>query len=775
MSTGNQLQDYSTLLTESQDKLKLLNNLYFKGPINNPTLCKNEPILGGNAANNSTSNINMLLNLRNNDTPLDANVTKFIGTSTYNLTFAPYISLYTPSLSEGTPADYTPIQLTTDFTNTNSPGLSEINCLGLLNYNVNHFNTSNILNDTQVSNYPIYTFMQGLYTLYSLFEAKTWEAYKDNIKNQTPINLSIRIPTIVKVPTGTNTYYKVTTSNTRNAIEVTQDTLKKYTDYVSPTILTNIFESTTFNAFVARRLIYLWITLCNYLIATVYLKNNSSAIIIGPDYVTPLIKGIYNLFVQINNSVKYNSIEDVGTTDTDFDRDTDEINLEKTQLKAEIFKTCVNYINSENPQSRYDYLFETNGDAKTPLNEYYDVVLKSTNRIGKDKYPKLKAAASNPSAGLSHKNEILKGNNDSLYNNLNTLTFSITPPNTFLSTLSKDPTKTKTNEAQITFINQLYINNMHASAKALRMTSSSTGVFGDINNAIGNYIGRYTISQDNITNISSLLSKGKANLITIQNLLSGRLSIQKKQRIIEYIAIFIFAVFVIIAISLLVIKVEKKTKLYSCIGLVLFSLIHFLGIQVLLNSSIFMIQGNSSPVVESFALDVTTKAGTITSSGGINNYLQYYNISIINQVNVYLENTFTLVTLLETYKAYGNLNASLEKELSYYTNIVSQLNNAQSKVNKVYFSSYMNTIDVSALLHMFQILSIIVAAACTVYIITEEMPDPSIKKWIGGISTLLVIITFIIYILEIKKHVHTNPVKIYWSNPGLNTHNLLSM
>lgn len=766
---GKQLLDYSTLLTEAKDKLKLLNNLYFKSSENATTLCKNEPVLGGNFASiSSNSNIDMLLDLRNNDASLNTGVSSFIKTISYDSANAPYISLYTPSIAEGISSDYISYRLTTDtskfITNTNYAGLSEINCLTLLDYADNHFHTNNVLKETESSNYPIYTFMQGLYTLYSLFEAKTWEAYKDNIKNQTPNSLSIYIPTIVKISSITT----LTTSEEKNAIHITETNLEKYAAYVSSSILNTILESSTFNAFIARRLIYLWITLCNYLIATVYLKN-ASTIPNGFDFVTPLIKGIYNLFVQINNNVKYNSIEDVGNTDDDenFNSNQDEIGLEKTQLKAEIFKTCVNYINSENPQSRYDYLFGTNGDAKTPLNEYYDVVLKSPNKIGTDKYPKLKADANNPSTGLSYKNEILKGNDDSVYNKLNTLTFSITPPNTFLSTLTKD--RTKTNEAQITFINQSYINSMHTSAKALRMTSSSTGVFGDINNAIGNYIGRYATSQTNITDISSLLSKGKANLITIQNLLSGRLSIQKKQRIIEYIAIFIFAVFVITAISLLVIKVEKKTKLYSCIGLVLFSLIHFLGIQVLLNSSIFIIQGNSSPVVESFKIDVVRSAKDIAINTNRDTYLQYYNIGIINQVNVYLENTFTLVTLLETYKAYGNLNASLDKELAYYTNIVSQLNNAQSKVNKVYFSSYMNTIDISALLHMFQILSIIVAAACTVYIITEEMPDPSIKKWIAGVSFTLAIITFIIYILEIKKHVHTNPVKIYWSNPGVNT------
>jgi hypothetical protein len=178
------------------------------------------------------------------------------------------------------------------------------------------------------------------------------------------------------------------------------------------------------------------------------------------------------------------------------------------------------------------------------------------------------------------------------------------------------------------------------------------------------------------------------------------------------------------------------------------------------------VKGTAKPIVESFAPTIVSQKTVVDA-----NYLNYYNAAMMNNVSSYLDNTFTLVTLLETYRAYGNMNSSLQKEISYYTNTVSQLNNAQSKINNVYFASYINTIDTSALLQLFQILAIVLAASCTSYILTEDLQMQIITNWIIGVTCTLIIISFIIYLLEINKHVHTNPVKVYWDNPNQNTFN----
>ena len=140
----------------------------------------------------------------------------------------------------------------------------------------------------------------------------------------------------------------------------------------------------------------------------------------------------------------------------------------------------------------------------------------------------------------------------------------------------------------------------------------------------------------------------------------------------------------------------------------------------------------------------------------------------MHQVSEYLDNTFTLITLLESYKAYGNVNLSMERELNYYNNVVNQLSNAQSKINDIYFSSYINTIDVSALLHLFQILTIIIAATTTLFVLVEDVEDNSIRNWIASIAGIFAVFSFVVYLIEVNTRVRTNPVKIYWGDVDKN-------
>jgi hypothetical protein len=138
----------------------------------------------------------------------------------------------------------------------------------------------------------------------------------------------------------------------------------------------------------------------------------------------------------------------------------------------------------------------------------------------------------------------------------------------------------------------------------------------------------------------------------------------------------------------------------------------------------------------------------------------------MTEVSTYLDNTLLLTSLLDTNKAYNNMNLSMERELDYYNDIVLQLNNTQSKINKTYFSSYINTIDTSALLQLFQILTIIIAGTATTFVLTEDIDNSSLKNWIAGIAGTLSVFAFVIYMLEISSRVRTDPTKIYWAEPN---------
>jgi len=763
-------EDYSVIVREVIGKLTLINKLYFKSPVNSENNFLNFPIFGGpfygsdkksyeELTGTPVNNIQQLLSLNNYTT---AN-TKLNFIKTIQYSESSKINTYIPPLNDA-PTEYSPILIDSKNavninTIKNIGNINEINCLTLLDYSdtaKNIFTNKESVNILESStNNEIYNFMRGLYTLYNLFDANIWQAYLTNLEDNSLSFFSFKIPTIVKSSSGNTSTYSL--SVTTNATIIDNANLMTYLNYVDPTktLLATILESTTFNPFVARRIIYMWISICNYFISVVLLNNTTDST--KASNVAKLVQLTYSMIVQSNKSVSYNSIQNT-SINSNTNLSGEALDSEKYAVQLVMFQKSINYIktnaisNTINPYNNYAQLISNNYAI---LNADYISFINEKDNFNKYKYPILKKdygdANTNQSIIVTAVYNLLKGLNITSADSTNALFItnhqnSTTPTNNYSTVIRK-------------LTDLIYTNNTNA-----RSLGSSIGVFGDLNNAIGEYISFYSDTQDAVNNISKLLSTGKTNLTTIQTLLNGRLSIQKTQQIYEYIAIALFVIFGVMAISIMVIDMDKTKKLYGCIGLIIFSLLNFLGIQILLNSAVFIVTAPTKPLVESF-IDTRDPAIIASIPVGNANYINYYNISLLDQVSNYLDNTFTLVTLLETYKAYGNMNASMSKEVSYYNSVVSQLNNAQSKINNIYFASYINTIDVSALLQLFQILTIIIAAFTTGYVLTDSDNLLYIRSWINYTAGILTVFAMIIYLIEVNTRVRTNPSKVYWVSP----------
>jgi len=724
--------DFFTIQKEVTAKFSLLNDIYFKVNDDNNHSFKKEGILGGSDGyiigadsliNYSiNSNINQLYNLNNTGILLS----DFININTDSTNVYLYNS---PNSTNSYIGSYNSGTLLANVINlTDLTNISEINCLSLLS-------TPDSTSNPPVTRGSIYNFMQGLHTLYNLFEANTWQSYLDSIKNNTESAISFGIPYV-----NTNGAVRIGTTDGTDII-VNGTNLDTYVNYVSPTLLNTISFSTSFNPYVARRLIYIWILLCNYLIATKYLKivgegtdrNDTKA-----TNASNLIDKIYQLIVQANKNVinNDNPITDaaINANPNTYDSDkTAEETYEINGIKYSLFTWAIEQItqNANNVVSTMNTNYtDLKSNSNSRINSQYDTIKNQKNSANESIYPKILPA---------DKSTLV----DSVINGLDTI---------FMST----PAKTVT---QINSAIEIQRNSYNEALKIRSGHDIQVNVFGSINKAVGEYINTYDNNQTDINAISELLKTGKAELSTVKDLLNGRLSTQKTQRICEYVAITILILFALVSFSIILMDVDKKLKLFGCIGLILFALLHFLGIQMLLNSSIFILKAPSKPLIEKFAITATS----------IPSYLNYYNIEVMNQVSEYLDNTFTLVTLLESYKVYGNMNLSMDREIDYYNTIVSQLNNAQSKINNVYFSSYINTIDVSSLLHLFQILTIIIAATTTLFVLVEDFQDNSIRNWIASIAGIFAVLSFVVYLLEVNTRVRTNPVKVYWGDVDKNS------
>ena len=157
-----------------------------------------------------------------------------------------------------------------------------MNCLQLLDYSSDTF-TEKIIYDKKGApskdkttvlysskNNGVYNFMQGLYTLYNLFEASVWQSYVNSLKNNSFDMLQFNIPTIYR----NNNKNGVTLLKKNYAVTINGSNLKKYIDYVSPTLYETLkISANTINPFVARRILFMWIVLCNYFILTEFIRK----------------------------------------------------------------------------------------------------------------------------------------------------------------------------------------------------------------------------------------------------------------------------------------------------------------------------------------------------------------------------------------------------------------------------------------------------------------------------------------------------------------------
>jgi len=210
--------DFSTMKKEVIERLSYLNSVYLNSV--------QEPVFGGG-----------------ND---DMNILDLDGTSV-NAQFN-FVNIADAKISIFSNDLYTD----TSIININSYkqlNMSEINCLPLLDYtNLNNTNTVN--------------FICGLYTLYGILNANYYDKFVSNTKENIP-NLPLNIPVYDKITKKVK--FQDVSNNIVNNL-----------NYISSTLISNIVNTENFNAFIARRIVYLWILMYHFSISYNFYKQNTT-------------------------------------------------------------------------------------------------------------------------------------------------------------------------------------------------------------------------------------------------------------------------------------------------------------------------------------------------------------------------------------------------------------------------------------------------------------------------------------------------------------------
>ena len=290
----------------------------------------------------------------------------------------------------------------------------------------------------------------------------------------------------------------------------------------------------------------------------------------------------------------------------------------------------------------------------------------------------------------------------------------------------------------------------------LNVTDVQNGSFSQIVNAVQGRANTYNSNQIQITSLDSDVSTLKDNIATDRNNLQARLGYQAKVKIYQTAAIAMLIVISIGALCLFVLPLEYKQKITGGGTLIIIAVLTSIILQYQ-NSKTLLKEGFAGFSDNSGMDSLRTLAGDATAATAIAGY----NKQMGNECITYLNNTFVLVSSLDSYHLYGNITYAQSKELRAFGDTKTSLTMADTNLKDVYNISYMEQVRFSALMNLAISLSLIIAVTVTLILPLENYPY--VRKVILIIGGLFALISITLYILETTTRVHTKPKQIYWS------------
>lgn len=166
----------------------------------------------------------------------------------------------------------------------------------------------------------------------------------------------------------------------------------------------------------------------------------------------------------------------------------------------------------------------------------------------------------------------------------------------------------------------------------------------------------------------------------------------------------------------------------------------------------------TSYVGESFA-NFGSEEGFVAGSD-----LATYNEAMLEEAFAFLSNTDIIQNTFGAYKAYGNINAAASRELNFFNAVKDSVDNQGVKTKNASSITTLAYKEQTHRMYLLVSLGIIIALTVVAYIAFDESPLAQTRFVYAGI--FLSVIAFVLYVFEVNSHVHTDPKKYYWGNPG---------
>ena len=280
-------------------------------------------------------------------------------------------------------------------------------------------------------------------------------------------------------------------------------------------------------------------------------------------------------------------------------------------------------------------------------------------------------------------------------------------------------------------------------------------------------IGSFNQNISNIQNINGSIASQKDRLTTNQNTMKNVLTF--KSRINNFIisTAVILAVVIFISIYIELSSAQSGKYMGSAMILVL-TIVSYITIYYIYGNTIlefFTVKNKNRPDSEAFQ-----NPPTVSFPGGanstVNNTAVSSNILILKDAyqDMMSKNISTLIELssvLNYTTAYNNISDILTKETNYYSGVLDEVTNSNDKINSVSGLQNLTKIDNTYLLNLLLNIMLII----TIVVISRSFLsgyNNIVPYYISIIGVILIVISIIVYLLEISKRVRTDPTKLYW-------------
>lgn len=297
-------------------------------------------------------------------------------------------------------------------------------------------------------------------------------------------------------------------------------------------------------------------------------------------------------------------------------------------------------------------------------------------------------------------------------------------------------------------------------AQANYLAANKDGGAAMLNKKINNRSIIYGKNLDSANILADDLEDKRRYLKERQDIYNNDRLIESKAKIFSYVMIAIFIIIALTAIGLFIFGFERRTRLTVAVWLVVASLV--IGIVMYYTYSYFITEYFIS---EGFATGALSNFGAFgISANDWESIKNNTNEVMLNAIQEFYANTLMINNSLSTYKIMGNVNGSMQRELSFFFATRDLTYNQALKYKEVGNVVVISRSRYTYMLFLFVSLSIILSLTTVGYIYLEE--DDLWRLRILILGFILACIALFIFILEINFRVRTNAHTYYWKSPG---------